>query len=188
MNLDDSHILPTGFGEEEEIFKNRFVRLYSVKVRFRDFEREYFIADKGKRVGVFVWKRDQILLVRQYRFLINDLSWELPGGGINDGETPEAAAIRECREEAGVECGSVKSIFKYQQGIDVTLSPAHIFETYDYEEGTGVEENIETDARAWVHFSECVKMVLAGDIRDSMTIMAVLAKSAQMARCDGSGD
>jgi len=178
----DSQILPTGFGEEHEIFRNRFVRLYSVKAQFRHFEREYFIADKGKRVGVFVWRGDEILLVRQYRFLIDDLSWELPGGGINDGEAPEEAAIRECKEEAGIVCRSVELVFYYEQGIDTTLSPAHIFETSDYDEGVGIIENVETDERKWVAFSECLRMVLSGEIQDSMTIMAVLVKSAQMAR------
>jgi ADP-ribose pyrophosphatase len=185
VNSGDSHILPTGFGEEQEIFKNRFVRLYSVKAQFRDFEREYFIADKGKRVGVFVWRDEEILLVRQYRFLINDLSWELPGGGINDGETPDEAAIRECREEAGVECHSVSSVFRWEQGIDVTLSPAHIFETTDYDEGDGIAQNLETDERMWVSFAKCLEMVLSGEIKDSMTITAVLAKNAQQTLADG---
>lgn len=30
--------------------------------------------------------------------------WIFPGGGIKDGERPEAAAVRECREETGVVC------------------------------------------------------------------------------------
>jgi 8-oxo-dGTP pyrophosphatase MutT (NUDIX family) len=179
VNPRDSNLRPTSIGEEHEILCNKFVRLYSVKAQFRNIEREYFVADRGKRVGVLVWRGDHILLVRQYRFLIDDLSWELPGGGINDGEKPEMAAIRECREEAGVVCHTVKPVFYYDQGIDVTRSPAYIFETDDYDEGAGVEENVETDERKWVSFSECLQMVLACDIRDSMTITAVLAKSAQ---------
>ena len=182
MTPEDSNLFPHSFGEEQDIFQNNFVRLYSVKAIFAEFDREYFIADKGKRVGIFIWRNDDIMLVRQYRFLINDLSWELPGGGINHGETPEQAAIRECNEEAGVTCNSVSPVFNYEQGIDVTLSPAHIFETTDYDEGTGFTANQETDQRMWVPFSECLKMVLSGDIQDSMTITAILAKHAQQRR------
>jgi 8-oxo-dGTP diphosphatase len=36
--------------------------------------------------------------------------WEFPGGKIEQGETPEAAAVRECREETGL---SVEALFCY---------------------------------------------------------------------------
>jgi ADP-ribose pyrophosphatase len=41
----------------------------------------------------------RVVLVRQYRAPIDRETWELPAGGINDGEMPEAAARRECEEE-----------------------------------------------------------------------------------------
>lgn len=41
----------------------------------------------------------RVVLVRQYRAPIDRMTWELPAGSINDGETPDAAARRECEEE-----------------------------------------------------------------------------------------
>jgi 8-oxo-dGTP diphosphatase len=40
--------------------------------------------------------------------------WEFPGGKIEPGETPQAAAIRECREEAGL---SVEAISEYPDEV-----------------------------------------------------------------------
>jgi ADP-ribose pyrophosphatase len=45
----------------------------------------------------------RIVLVRQYRPSIDRFTWELPAGGIEPGETAEAAAVRESVEETKLE-------------------------------------------------------------------------------------
>jgi ADP-ribose pyrophosphatase len=52
---------------------------------------------------VAVTPNDEVVLVWQYRFGTNALSLEIPGGVIDDGESPEQAARRELREESGYE-------------------------------------------------------------------------------------
>jgi ADP-ribose pyrophosphatase len=50
---------------------------------------------------VAVTDEDQVVLVRQYRFGTDAFSLETPGGVIDPGETPAAAAARELLEETG---------------------------------------------------------------------------------------
>ena len=53
------------------------------------------------RSMALVVRKDRILMIQTFRH--NRFIWELPGGGIEKGETPEEAAIRELKEECGLD-------------------------------------------------------------------------------------
>ena len=44
----------------------------------------------------------EIILIRQYRYTIDQMIWELPAGSLKPGEDPAEAAARECEEEIGL--------------------------------------------------------------------------------------
>ena len=44
----------------------------------------------------------KVILIRQYRYAVNAFLWELPAGSVDEGESPEEAARRECHEEIGL--------------------------------------------------------------------------------------
>jgi ADP-ribose pyrophosphatase len=46
--------------------------------------------------------RQHIVLIRQYRYVIDRWIWELPAGSLDAGEDPVAGARRECHEEIGL--------------------------------------------------------------------------------------
>ena len=160
--------------EECVIFENQFVKLYSVKADFGSFTKEYFVTDWGQRVGILVLKNELVLLVRQYRFLINRLSWEIPGGKVDDGETLEAAAMRECLEETGIKCKNLKPLFSYHPGTDVLSNYTHLFYTTEFEE-SGNSDSREIDSCVWVPFSKCMEMIFSQEIVDVLTITALMS-------------
>lgn len=67
---------------------------------------------------VVVTEEEKILLVKQYRQALGAVTIELPGGIINDDETPEQAVIREVKEETGYEIREIEFLY------DISPNPA----------------------------------------------------------------
>ena len=61
--------------------------------------------------AVLVLHHDRLLMIRQERR--SGIRWEVPGGGQEAGETLEAAAVREAREEAGIDVSVDRLICTY---------------------------------------------------------------------------
>lgn len=61
----------------------------------------WFTASMRGYVGAIVFMDEAVLLVQDHDFFTHEPLWTLPGGGIEDGESPTAAAVRELAEESG---------------------------------------------------------------------------------------
>jgi ADP-ribose pyrophosphatase len=73
-------------------------------------EELYEIKDEPQIVTVFCLTEDrQVVLVRQFRPGPGEVLMEMPGGVIEPGETPAAAAARELLEETGF-AGAVQAV------------------------------------------------------------------------------
>lgn len=140
----------------------------------------YSVVDCGQCVGVLPFVTpDTVLMVRQYRYVIDRTTWEMPTGGVHRGETPVEAARRELAEEAHVHAEELTPICTYHTSKSVMDETAHLFvargvtptvaSSSDSNEFIRIEE---------VPFSRVREMVRSGEITDSMTIIAVLHLAA----------
>ncbi len=163
-------------GPRKIVYEDDYQQLYKVSADFGEFSKEYVVRDSGKRAGIVAVRDEQILLVRQYRLLINDLSWEIPGGKVEVDETPSQAAIRECKEEAGVLCNDLKPLINFHLGLDTLLNPTFIFYSNDVTQITGDHVNPrEVVLQQWISGEKCLDMINEGTIQDSLTIIALLS-------------
>jgi 8-oxo-dGTP pyrophosphatase MutT (NUDIX family) len=68
----------------------------------RERAQDFFVINAPDWVNVVALTPERhLVLVRQFRFGINDFSLEIPGGIIDPGEDPVTAGLRELREESG---------------------------------------------------------------------------------------
>jgi ADP-ribose pyrophosphatase len=91
-------------GAERLLAATRILDLHSMHYRHpvRQTERDFVVIAAPDWVNVVALTTDgHLVLVRQFRFGINDFSLEIPGGVIEAGEDPVAAGLRELAEETG---------------------------------------------------------------------------------------
>jgi len=62
--------------------------------------------------------------------------WTLPGGAIEAGETPQEAAIREVKEETGLEARVSRFLFEQPYLNDTSTSQCYLLEVDEHEEPT----------------------------------------------------
>ncbi len=161
--------------EPKIVHQNPFYKISLVQVNFGDFRKDYYVSDFGQRVGVLLLKEGQVLLTRQYRFVIDDLAWEIPGGAVDEDETVKEAALRECYEETGVQCRNLEKLISYQQSLDIIRTPTHIFYTDKFVEDPRHKSSPDEVAKCqWVDFEECFKMIDAGEIVDGFTVLGLM--------------
>jgi len=168
--------------ERQLVFESQFSKLYQVTADFDSFSKEYVVNDLGSRAGVVIVVDDRVLLVQQYRLLVDRVSWEIPGGAVDGDEDPADAAVRECLEETGIRCVDVQPILTYQLSLDTLHNPTHLYYSHaivqaDVPRATHPGE---IDRHEWVSLSRCVEMVFAGEIEDSFSIIALLGYRAMM--------
>ena len=71
------------------------------------------VRHRGSVVLIPQQKPDTVILIRQFRYVINRWIWELPAGTLEPGERRDRAARRECEEEIGLRPGRVTRLGGY---------------------------------------------------------------------------
>ena len=169
--ISETTCLPETIESHGFVYEDHFKRIERITANFDGFSKEYFVSDFGEKSAVLVVGDNHVLLVRQYRLLINRLSFEVPGGKVGDGESPEKSAIRECMEETGVMVNNLKSLIEYDPDLEYTKNHTYVFYTEE------IENNHSTEKKdyEWVSMKKCLKMVEDGVITDSLSIIALMA-------------
>ena len=136
----------------------------------------YGVIETGDAVGILPFlEDDHVVLVRQYRYVFaENHRWEMPTGGVIPGEALLDAAQRELQEEVGYRAGELTYLHTFYSSKSVMYEIAHLYLGSRLVKAQSIPEETEFLEVAVFPFDEVLKMVLDSEIRDVMTIVAVL--------------
>ncbi|WP_413669400.1 NUDIX domain-containing protein [Mucilaginibacter sp. Mucisp86] len=113
-------------------------------------------------------------LVGQFRFVLNQYSWEMPEGGGPEGTDPLESAKRELLEETGLKASQWTEIQRLHLSNSVSDELSILYLARGLEQFEAEPEETEQLIIKKVPFAEMYRMVCDGEITDAMTVAAVL--------------
>lgn len=113
-------------------------------------------------------------LIGQYRYTLNEYSWEIPmGGGLIEFDLLESAK-RELKEETGLRAEKWTEIMKIHTSNSVTDEVGYVFLAEKLTPGETEFEETEVLQIKKLPFSEVLEWVMLGKITDSISVAGIL--------------
>lgn len=124
--------------------------IYHIASRGASIEELKLKTHKNKPDGVIIYalygpKRDKVVMVRQYRFSVDDYVYEFPAGLVDAGETYGQAGARELKEETGLDFTPMKADEMYSKPLFTTIgmTDESCATVYGYASGKISKEGLE---------------------------------------------
>lgn len=142
---------------------------------------------KGLAIGIIpIDEHGHTWLVGQYRYAINEYSWEIPMGGSPLQDDPLDGAKRELKEETGLVAQQWRHLMKVHTSNSVTNETGHVFVATDLTLGEPAPDDTEQLATRRLPLTEAFEMAGNGSITDCVTLAGLLRLQNDIltGRCD----
>jgi 8-oxo-dGTP pyrophosphatase MutT (NUDIX family) len=171
----------------EEKYDNRWIKVTEYQVINPAGGRGIYgkVHFKNKAIGIVALDENgQTWLVGQWRYTVDEWSWEIPEGGGPVNDDVLESAKRELKEETGLSASRWTLIQRTHLSNSVSDEEGFIFLAEGLTPGEKALEETEADMKIWkLPFTETVQMVLDGKITDSLSVMGIL-KSSSFEECN----
>jgi 8-oxo-dGTP pyrophosphatase MutT (NUDIX family) len=169
--------------DEQKIYDNNWITVTHYDVINPSGNKGIYGKVHMKNAAIGIVPLDENMntfLVGQYRFVLNEYSWEIPEGGAPLEDEPLASAQRELLEETGLKATRWKKIQEMALSNSVTDEKCFIFLAQGLSQHASAPEETEQLLVKKIPFNEVYNMVCDGKITDAVTVAAILKVKVMM--------
>lgn len=137
-------------------------------------EHDFFVLDAPDWINIIpVTARGEVVLIEQYRHGTGELSLEIPGGMVDDGEDPRDTAARELLEETGYEASEIVELGRTRPNPAIQNNWIHTYLARDVaHRGEPSNEGTEHTVVRLVAVERVPSLIAEGSITHSLVVVA----------------
>lgn len=163
------------------VFENPWIRVEEHDVTNPSGGRNLYgkVHFKNQAVGVVPIDQDgNTWLVGQYRYPLNQYSWEIPEGGSPVDEDITESAARELAEETGLTAGRLELFLELHTTNSVSDEEGYVFVATDLTPGPTAFDETEDITVRKLPLAEAIRMAADGEITDAISLAALFKLAA----------
>ncbi|PIZ58165.1 hypothetical protein COY23_00700 [bacterium (Candidatus Torokbacteria) CG_4_10_14_0_2_um_filter_35_8] len=172
--------------EDFKVIKSDIVYDHYLKIR-RDIIKspngkivDYNYVDSFDAVLLLPILDNHIIMLRQYRYPLRKIIYDLPAGGVSFGETTEEAAEKELKEETGYITNSLQFVHSFYHAPGTMASIVHTFVAKDLEKGKQNLEETEFCEVVYVSISKFEELITDNIVEATIPAAYFIAKEKQL--------
>ena len=162
---------------EKEIYENPWIHITEHQVINPSGRKGIYgkVSFKNMAIGIVPLDRDGYTwLVGQYRYTLDEYTWEIPTGGGPMNQDILESAERELKEETGLTAKKWTNILRIHTSNSVTDEEGFVFLAEDLTLGEPQFDETEKLEIRRIPFREAMDMVMRNEITDSLSLAGIL--------------
>ncbi len=172
--------------KSELVFDEKYFKVRKDTVELPNKEtKEWIYWDSQDSAMMIALNNDRkLVMIRQYRYLVNDMVLEFRSGGLLKEENPEDGARRELGEETGYKCGRLYKLGAFYETYGQLNRRIHLFFSSDIkkseqkpDKGEDGFEDVEVE---FIDYEKAIELALANKIVAMGSSLAILLLKAKI--------
>lgn len=137
------------------------------------------VLHPGAVAVLAVTENEEIIFVKQYRYPVREVLFEIPAGKLEGKEDPFFSAQRELEEETGFQALQWEKLGTFYSTPGFSNEIMHLYLAQDLVQKTAHPDPDEIIEYQGIPFDQALRMVSQGEIKDAKTVIGILWLAAR---------